>query len=285
MIVAYNRLSETPYDTLVRIQQEYQLATAKLVYTGRLDPMAQGILPLLLDEEAKQLGSYLHHDKTYTAEAVLGLATDTYDAMGLITDNKVVGLNEVAQFQAKLQALSGTTIKQQYPIYSAYRIKNKQLHWWVKQGRIDEIRDKIPVKERQIYQLDLIETQEVSLTDYAQQVCAEISLVRGEFRQQEIISQWQRIAQTNPARRLYLVKFQANVASGTYIRTLVHQCLEGLPAHAHAITRTKYGPWTMDHVGTFQVDAGQLSAKTGASPSPDDRDSTSSSDKMGSKSN
>src|SRR5689334_19074219 len=54
-------------------------------HTGTLDPMATGVLPIVLGEATKIAGFLLADDKTYEGELELGLTTDTLDADGQVT--------------------------------------------------------------------------------------------------------------------------------------------------------------------------------------------------------
>ena len=51
-------------------------------HLGTLDPMATGVLPMLLGRKTRLAQFYLHCEKEYEGEIRLGFATDTYDATG-----------------------------------------------------------------------------------------------------------------------------------------------------------------------------------------------------------
>ncbi|RIK56424.1 MAG: pseudouridine synthase, partial [Chloroflexi bacterium] len=56
----------------------------RIGHTGTLDPMASGVLVLCLGQATRLVEYYQGHDKTYSAEIVLGTATDTYDRTGQV---------------------------------------------------------------------------------------------------------------------------------------------------------------------------------------------------------
>ena len=66
------------------------LRVAKVGHGGTLDPMATGILPLLLGDATKLTPYLLGQDKEYVATVRLGLATDTLDATGRVTAERPV---------------------------------------------------------------------------------------------------------------------------------------------------------------------------------------------------
>ena len=70
----------------------------KTSHTGTLDPLAQGVIIVLLDDERLKKYEYAHWPKTYEFEIVFGISTDTYDGMGIVTnksfDFKIQSYNE-----------------------------------------------------------------------------------------------------------------------------------------------------------------------------------------------
>ena len=61
------------------------LRVPKVGHGGTLDPMATGLLPILLGEGTKLTGYLQGQDKEYLATIRLGVATDTLDATGAVT--------------------------------------------------------------------------------------------------------------------------------------------------------------------------------------------------------
>jgi len=59
-------------------------AKTPLTYAGRLDPMAEGVLIILVGDECKKKQKYLGLDKEYEIEVLFGLETDTQDILGVI---------------------------------------------------------------------------------------------------------------------------------------------------------------------------------------------------------
>ena len=114
--------------------------TKKVGHTGTLDPDATGVLPICLGRATK-LSDYLaSEDKTYVAEVILGVETNTGDISGEVTAKKAVNFNENAIEQA-VQSFHFDT-RGQYmqvpPMYSAIKIGGKKLYELARKGETIE---------------------------------------------------------------------------------------------------------------------------------------------------
>lgn len=129
-----------------------KLFNEKVGHTGTLDPMATGVLPLLIGK-ATQISKYLiNHDKTYTAKLKLGILTDTSDITGNIIETKKVDWNQLEESKI-IETLNKLLGKQQQkpPMYSAIKINGKKLYEYARNGeKID-----IPSREITIYEIKL----------------------------------------------------------------------------------------------------------------------------------
>ena len=68
-LTIYKNEGETPLECLERFRVEQPIyKDAVLSYAGRLDPMAEGVMLVLVDEENKNREKYLSLDKTYEVE-------------------------------------------------------------------------------------------------------------------------------------------------------------------------------------------------------------------------
>src|SRR6266567_8336775 len=89
LLPIYKPAGLTPYDIIKKIKQSNaKLAKVKIGYAGRLDPLAHGVLLLMVGEETKNRDIYLSLPKSYEFEVIFGLQTDTYDILGLLKDVK-----------------------------------------------------------------------------------------------------------------------------------------------------------------------------------------------------
>ena len=109
-------------DTVNRFKFEYNLdKKEKVAFAGRLDPLAFGKIRLLTGEDIKKKDVEQSHDKIYSYYVIHGFQTDTYDILGLITNNNTNGTVEcqslshrwcdnLAITRAKSVELKGTLI-------------------------------------------------------------------------------------------------------------------------------------------------------------------------------
>src|SRR6185436_12995765 len=85
MILLHKPLGLSPLEVIKLFkQQNFEYASATISYAGRLDPMADGLLLLLVNEENTQRKLYEALPKTYEFTVLLGVETDTYDILGKI---------------------------------------------------------------------------------------------------------------------------------------------------------------------------------------------------------
>ena len=101
-------------------------------HTGTLDPMATGVLPILLGRATRLCDLMLHADKRYTAELLFGVTTDTLDITGnVLTDAECdVSLPDVENV---CNAFRGS-IMQTPPMYSALKKDGQRLYDLARQG-------------------------------------------------------------------------------------------------------------------------------------------------------
>ena len=109
------------------------LRVPRVGHGGTLDPMATGLLPVLLGE-ATRFTAYLQgQDKEYLATVRLGVTTDTLDATGTVTAERAVPPLTAAQVEAALTRFVGE-IDQVPPMYSALHAGGRRLHELARAG-------------------------------------------------------------------------------------------------------------------------------------------------------
>ncbi|MEF2145058.1 MAG: tRNA pseudouridine(55) synthase TruB [Desulfovibrionaceae bacterium] len=121
---------------------KHQLGQYKIGHAGTLDPMAQGVLLVLLGQATK-IAPYLSEDsKTYLGEFRLGIRTDTYDIEGEILEELPV---DVTEEQVRKAILTWQDLTEQdVPAYSAAKHKGKPLYSLARAG------EEVPVKTKTI---------------------------------------------------------------------------------------------------------------------------------------
>lgn len=118
-------------------------SAAKGGHTGTLDPLATGLLPLCFGEATKFSADLLDADKTYEAEILLGVSTDSGDAEGQVVATSAVDAR-IGDILPVLQALTGD-ILQVPPMHSALKRDGRPLYELARQGIVVE-REARPVK-------------------------------------------------------------------------------------------------------------------------------------------
>lgn len=106
-------------------------------HTGTLDPMATGVLPILLGRATVLSNLMLDADKRYIATVKLGVTTDTDDITGSIISQTKVSVSK----EMLCEALNNFTgkIDQIPPIYSAIKKDGVRLYKLAREGKTAEI--------------------------------------------------------------------------------------------------------------------------------------------------
>lgn len=119
-------------------------------HTGTLDPMAMGVLPVLLGRATALSGLMLDADKRYTATVRLGVATDTDDITGTVIKNGEVNVtserlnNAVSHFTGE--------IMQRPPAYSALKKDGVRLYTLARRGETVEV----PERRVTVFSADVV---------------------------------------------------------------------------------------------------------------------------------
>ncbi len=104
----------------------------KIGHTGTLDPMATGVLPLLLGNATKAQDILPDSDKEYVAQFKLGMKTDTLDIWGEVTETRDVSVS-LEDIQSLIPKYTGE-ISQIPPMYSAVQKDGVRLYDLARQG-------------------------------------------------------------------------------------------------------------------------------------------------------
>lgn len=122
-------------------------------HTGTLDPMATGVLPILLGRSTRLSGMLLEADKRYEAEILLGTVTDTGDVTGNILSSAASSFS-AQEIEAVLCKFRGV-IDQKPPIYSAIKQNGVRLYELARKGMTADI----PSRKVEIKLLDLLSVE------------------------------------------------------------------------------------------------------------------------------
>ncbi len=110
----------TSHDVVARVRRA--LGTRRIGHTGTLDPLATGVLPLVIGQATRLASLYSGAAKAYQAGVRLGATTDTYDAAGRTGPPPAPPADvDQAAIEAALDAFRGPGL-QSPPAYSAKKI-------------------------------------------------------------------------------------------------------------------------------------------------------------------
>ena len=155
-----------------------ELKIKKVGHMGTLDPMATGVLPIMLGKATKALDLITNHTKKYEAEIKFGLVTDTQDITGNVlrkNDKKVdykTFINVAGKFIGEIEQVP--------PMYSAIKKNGVKLYELARKGEtIDRDKRKIFINNIDIVNFDEKEQRATiviscSRGTYIRTLCADI---------------------------------------------------------------------------------------------------------------
>ena len=198
LILVYKRKGKTSRNVVENISKKYGV---KAGHIGTLDPMAKGLLPILVGNSCKLSKYLMEHDKTYLVEMKFGYNTETLDIEGDILEedihfreNNIVD-NEFFDMIIMAMKKELGTKKQIPPIYSAKKLNGKKLYEIARKDKEKAIEmAKEKAKEITIYNMYDISLKEL----------------------------WD----NDP--KAIVLSFKVECSSGTYIRSLVRDIAENM---------------------------------------------------------
>ncbi len=224
VVWVFKPIGWTPKDCILEYQK---LVKKKMAFAGRLDPMACGLLPLIIHEteDIKQVqevkeslqGSY----KTYQFNLILGFETDTYDILGL--PKKREGKYDLSEGLERVKQLK----VQEYPPYSSQKVFSphyqKKMPLWklAKEGKLP---DDLPKRDIDIESIRITGIEIISNHELLEIIKDRFNSLnnKDDYRSHEILSEWEKLLKDN--NREYIIHhLEARVSTGTYIRTLCHE--------------------------------------------------------------
>ncbi len=169
----------TSHDVVYQVKK---ITNEKIGHTGTLDPMATGVLPLLIGKGTLCSKYLINHDKIYEVTLQLGKRTDTADSEGNVVEEKKVedGMLEEKNIKNILKSFLGKQ-EQIPPIYSAIKVKGKKLYEYARKGQEVEIKPrKIEIYEIKLLKINKKEKQiEFKVTcskgTYIRSLCEDIA--------------------------------------------------------------------------------------------------------------
>lgn len=127
----------TSHDVVARLRRI--TGEQSIGHLGTLDPMATGVLPLLLGKFTRLAQYFSTAEKHYTGTIRFGFATDTYDAEGEPSGPAVEPILTLAKVHAAAERFQGET-QQMPPPYSAKKIGGQPAYKLARQGKPVELK-------------------------------------------------------------------------------------------------------------------------------------------------
>lgn len=246
-IVLHKPRGKTPLEVVSEWKRSASLPEETPVsYAGRLDPMAEGILLVLVGDECKKQREYTKLDKEYVVEVLLGISTDTGDLLGIPSHADALPARE--RLRSVLSEEVGTYVRT-YPAFSSRPVNGKPLFMYALEGTLDTI--EIPAHEETIHRITLEQESFMdtdALRNYVRDALSvtptsdEPSKALGaDFRIGTIRPAWEKVFETDAT--YTILTLRVTCGSGAYMRTLAERIGKalGTSACALSIARTKVG--------------------------------------------
>lgn len=181
IIVVNKPKNHTSFDVIAILRKK--LGQKKIGHMGTLDPMATGVLPILLGSTAKFQIFTEENEKEYIAEIIFGLTTTTWDSFGEETGRKETNISKenLAEILPKFTG----EIMQVPPMFSAIKKNGVKLCDLARKGKeIEREARKVEIKKLEI--LDFNEEKQTaklkilcSKGTYIRSLCHEIGAALG----------------------------------------------------------------------------------------------------------
>ncbi|MGI6715887.1 MAG: tRNA pseudouridine(55) synthase TruB [Eubacteriales bacterium] len=153
----------------------------KAGHCGTLDPNARGVLPVMLGNAVKASEFLTEHNKSYVAELILGIKTDSGDITGNVIEKSTLPLPSFEEIKKAVKSFEGG-YDQIPPMYSALKVNGKKLVDIARKGQEVERNP----RRVDIYSIDLNENEgklfvsvDCSRGTYIRTLCEDIGNVLG----------------------------------------------------------------------------------------------------------
>lgn len=121
----------TSHDVVARVRRHFK--QKRVGHAGTLDPLATGVLIILLGPSTKLFNKFVGFDKAYQATLILGTTTDTADTEGKIIEQKEYSHLSEKDIKDAFARFSGE-IDQIPPMVSAVKVNGKKLYELARKG-------------------------------------------------------------------------------------------------------------------------------------------------------
>ncbi len=175
----------TSHDVVAKIRGILKMK--RIGHTGTLDPQVTGVLPLCLGRATRMVEYLQELPKEYEATLVLGIATDTEDLTGTVTERLEEGVQVNREQVLRVLERFHGTISQIPPMYSALKQDGKRLYELAREGiTVERKAREVTIHELELTGLKLEQTYpEISLRvlcskgTYIRTLCVDIGQALG----------------------------------------------------------------------------------------------------------
>ena len=170
IIIVNKSKGYTSHDIVAKVKK---ITGEKVGHTGTLDPLATGVLPILIGKGTLCSKYLMNHDKTYKVLLKLGIKKSTGDEEGEIIQEETVDEEILDERNVKIVLNSFLGEQMQIPpIYSAIKVKGKKLYEYARKGQ------KVEIEPRKItiYDIKLLKINKVS-----SEIQFEVSCSKGTY--------------------------------------------------------------------------------------------------------
>lgn len=247
ILAIWQTQGQSTHEIARQISEEMGVKTS---HTGTLDPMAEGVVIILLGEDRHKKYEYAKWTKGYYFEILLGIKTDTLDGMGIIEEKQLNSIISKTELEAELPKILEEFVgdyEQEVPAYSAIKVKGKSLHWWARNNRLEEI--DIPKRSGKIYKCELKSLETVDGKNEILKIIGVIKKVKGDLRQERILQQWEEFLENENLAELIKIGITVETSKGLYVRQLAQDiCAKaGAIGFTSYICRYKNGKYSRDN--------------------------------------
>ncbi len=156
LIVVNKEKGWTSRDVVNKISSIFD--TPKVGHTGTLDPLAQGVLVVALNEGVKLVDLLVSENKEYIAEVQPGILTDTLDLEGKVLEQKNYHLDK-EKIISVLNSFLGKS-KQEVPLHSSVKVNGRRLYDYAR----NNLEVELPKRDIEVFAIELLEMKDDSFT-------------------------------------------------------------------------------------------------------------------------
>lgn len=158
----------TSYDVVDVIKKIF--IGSKVGHTGTLDPVATGVLPILIGDATRLSENLTAENKAYRVKMLLGVETNTFDITGQITYASIIKKDEI-YIRERIKRFIGLQ-EQVPPQYSAIKVAGKRAYEYARSGK------EVTLKPRQI---EIYDINNIAVDLKKKEVCFDVYCTKGTY--------------------------------------------------------------------------------------------------------